>query len=145
MFRNKVKFLIYKTLTNFNKTKDLHVTQKYIINKYKLQENDFGFILEECINNHFLDGVISSKSMNNHFSTIYKDYIYITYNGYEFLKNYYGFIFKLLRDFSLIVITAIVTVFINNELSNSNQTVNVCDDVIPQDVSLIKITNNCDN
>ncbi len=145
IFRNKTKYLMYKTLIKFKKFKDLHITQDYIIKKYKLRENEFGFIINECVNYQFIDGVVQSKSINNHFSHIYKDYIYITSKGYEFLKDYYSSIFKLLRDFLLIGVTAIVTVLINNELSNSNQTVNICNDVVPQDISFIRVTNNCDN
>ena len=37
IFRNKAKFLMYKTLTSFNKTNDMHKTQNIIISKYNLK------------------------------------------------------------------------------------------------------------
>lgn len=117
IFRNKTKFLMYKTLTSFNKTHDMQKTQDIIISKYSLKDNDFAFIISQCVDNHFIDGIFYDKSANNRFMTIYKKYMYITYNGYEFVKNYYSFILKLLRDLLLILATALVTVNVNNWLS----------------------------
>ncbi len=143
MFRNKVKRNMYKFLKKLDKTHDYDVTKNYMLNK--ISEHNYKIMIKECIDKQLIVNVKYYLSIGCTIEVQELDNIFLTYNGCEFIKNYYSYILKLLRDFLLIIVTAIVTVLINNELSNSNQTVNVCDDVIPQDVSLIKITNNCDN
>lgn len=121
VFRNKNKYLMYKILIKFNKCKSIFETQEYIINKFKLEEWYFSYLIGQCVEHHLIDGIVVSKSINNHYHTVYTENIYITYNGYEFLKNYYGLIKKILWNLFLIITTAIITVKINNWLSSTEQ------------------------
>ena len=121
VFRNKTKYLMYKTLTMFNKCKSMPETQKFIINKYKLDEWYFAYITTQCVEMHLIDGITSNTSMSNHHQTTYAQNIYITYNGFEFMKNYYGFIKKVLWNLFLIITTAIITVNFDNWFSTTKQ------------------------
>lgn len=142
IFRNKNKYLMYKTLVKFNQCKSMTETQDYIIDKYKLDSWYFSYIISQCVEMKLIDGIKSEPSMGNNYKTTYAKYIYITYNGYEFLKNYYGFIKKVLWNLSLIFITAVITVLINNKFSNFNQIINISDNVTPKHIICSKI---CDN
>lgn len=121
IFYNKNKFLMYKILIKFNKCKSIEDTQIFIINKYKIDKKDFSYLISQCVEQQLLNGIIANKTANNYYHIFCSENIYLTYYGYEFIKNYYGWIKKLLRDLFLIFITAIITVIINNELDNTNQ------------------------
>lgn len=142
IFRNKNKYLMYKTLLKFNKCKSMQETQKFIIKKYKLDEWFFSYITDQCVEMKFIDGIKSTTSMSNRYHTTYSQNIYITYNGYEFLKNYYGFIKKVLWNLFLIITTAIITVIFNNKFSVSNENINTGDNVFPNDTININVCNN---
>ena len=112
---------MYKTLTKFNKCNSIKETQTFMINKYKLDQSYFSYIIGQCVEQQLIEGIVISKSIGNHYHAVYTENIYITYNGFEFMKNYYIWIKKLLRDLFLILMTAIITVKINNWLDHSNQ------------------------
>lgn len=117
---NKSKRNMYLVLSTFNKHNDIFKTQKHICKKLKIDEKEFAQIVSECVAHNFFDGIKSSSSINNCKHIVYCEHIYITYSGYEFLKNYYDFIKSFLWNLSLIITTAIITVVINNKFSNFN-------------------------
>lgn len=119
--RNKNKFLMYKILHKFENCKSIGDTKNFIVNKYKIDENYFSYLIGQCVEQQLFDGIKITTSINNFYHNIYSKNIYISYNGYEFIKNYYGWLKKLLRDLFLIIITAFVTVVINNNLDNTKQ------------------------
>lgn len=121
IFRNRNKLLMYKTLLKFDKCKSINDTRKYIINKYKLTEDYFTYLIGQCVELQLIDGISVNKSINNNYFNVYSKNIYLTYNGYEFIKNYYGWLKKLLRDLLLITITAIITVLVENKLNPTKQ------------------------
>ena len=139
---NKSKRNMYLVLSAFNKHNDISKTQKHICKKLKIDEDKFAQIVSECVAHNFFDGINSSSSMNNRKHVVYCERIYITYSGYEFLKNYYDFLKKLLWNLFLIVTTAIITVAINNKFSNSNQDICRINQISSQKCSSIKICNN---
>ena len=145
IFRNKNKYLMYKILIKYSKCNSMVETQKYIINKFKLDEWHFTYLIGQCVEHHLIDGIVVSKSINNHYHTVYTENIYITYSGYDFLKNYYGFIKRILWNLFLIVTTAIITVLIENKFSNSNQDINTRNEVVPQCSSCFEICNYSNN
>ena len=133
VFRNKNKYLMYKTLNYFNKHYDIEKTQVYIIKKYKLEEFYFAYIISQCIDHKLIDGIDDSTSLNNHHHLVYTENIYITYNGYEFLKNYYGFAKRFIGEILLVIFTATVTVLVNNYLSKTEQSINQPNQTIVQE------------
>lgn len=122
IFRNKNKYLMYKTMIKFNKCNSMPKTQEFIINKFKLDDYYFSYIISQCVEQHYIDGIVVSKSINNHHHTVYTQNIYITYYGYEFLKNYYSLIKKIIWQLLVIITTATITVNINNWLDTSKKT-----------------------
>ena len=130
ILRNKVKYQMYKTLMKFKKCNDISKTQNYICKKFNIQESDFTFIVRQCVENHFIDGINCSQSLNNTTHASYSEHIYLTYSGYEFMKNYYSFIKKLLWNLFLIITTAIVTVKVNDFFSKSNQVINPANHIV---------------
>lgn len=139
---NKSKRNMYFVLSAFNKYNDMLKTQNYICNKLKITEDKFAQIISECVAHNFFDGIESSASINNRKHITYCEHVYITYSGYEFLKNYYEFIKNLLWNLFLIIATAIITVMINNKFSDSNQNTCVANQITSQNCSCIKICNN---
>lgn len=133
---------MYKLLKKFNKCNSMPETQKYIIKKYNLDEWFFGYITKQCIELELICGISISVSMSNRHITTYAKNIYITYQGFEFLKNYHSTIYKLLRDLFLIVLTATITVLIDNKLSNSNQNINTTDNVTSDSSVCSAVCNN---
>lgn len=121
IFQNRNKLLMYKTLLKFDKCKSINDTKEYIINKYKLTEDYFTYLIGQCVELQLIDGISVNKSINNNYFNIYSENIYLTYNGYEFIKNYYGWLKKLLRDLLLITITAIITVLVESKLDPTKQ------------------------
>lgn len=142
IFRNKNKYLMYKILLKFKKYRCMPETQDYIVKKYKIDEYYFAYIIGQCVEMNLLDGIHSSKSINNYYHNVYSENIFITYNGYEFLKNYHSKFYSLLRDLFLIFVTATVTILINNEFSNSNQSNNIFNDICSKDAVCSDICNN---
>lgn len=145
IFRNENKYLMYKILIKFSKCNSMQQTQKYIINKFKIDEWYFAYLTGQCVEHHLIDGIVISKSINNHYHTIYTENIYITYNGYDFLKNYYSFIKNVLWNLFLIITTATITAIINNEFSTSNQGVNIRNEIMSQCSSCFEICDYSDN
>ncbi len=121
IFQNKNKFLMYKTLLKFNKCKSIKETKDFIINKFNIDDWYFSYLIGQCVELQLIDGIKVTKSINNHYHNVYTENIYLTYNGYEFIKNYYGWLKKLLRDLLLITITAIITVLVESKLDTTNQ------------------------
>lgn len=148
ILRNKNKYLVYKTLLKFKKYGCMFKTQDYITKKFKFDEYYFAYIVGQCVEMKLLDGIRTSKSINNHYHNVYSENIYITYNGYEFLKNYHSKFYSLLRDLFLIFITAVVTatitVLINNKFSKSNQSNNIFNDICSKETICSDICNNSD-
>ncbi len=143
MFFNKLKYQMYKLLTKFNNCKSLDETKQYICQKFKIDnDNDFNFIVSQCIDFGFIDGISYSNSISNHIHIIIRDNIFITYNGYEFLKNYHTFIKKILWNLFLIIATAIITVKVNDYFSKTNQVSNVRNQIISNNPICIKICKN---
>ncbi len=142
IFRNKVKYQMYKTLITFKKYNDISKTQNYICKKFNIQESDFTFTIRQCVENHFIDGINCSQSLDNTTHIIYSEHIYLTYSGYEFMKEYYSFIKKLLWNLFLIFTTAIVTVKVNNFFSKPNQIINPTNNVISDKVICVPVCQN---
>ena len=142
IFRNKVKFQMYKTLIIFKKCNDIFKTQNYICKKFNIQESDFTFIIRQCVENHFIDGISCSQSISNLTHTDYCEHIYLTYSGYEFMKDYYSFIKKLLWNLFLIITTAIITVKVNNFFSKPNQIINPTNNVVSNDTICVPVCQN---
>lgn len=118
--KNKVKYNMYKFLKTLDKTNDAEKTKNIMLKS--ISEEEFNYTILECTNNHFVDGFICNKGcVNNNVIVKSLKNFYITLNGYEFLKNYYGFIVKLVRDLFLILVTAIVTVNFDNWFSSTEQ------------------------
>ena len=143
-FRNKVKYQMYKTLINFKKFQNISKTQNYICKKFNIQESDFTFIIRQCVENHFIDGIKCSKSINNYTYAIYSENIYLTYSGYEFLKDYYSFVKKILWNLFLIITTAIITVKVNDFFSKPNQIINPTNYVISDKSICVPVCQNTD-
>ncbi len=142
---NKSKRNMYLVLSSFNKYSDIFEVQKRICRKLKIDEVKFAQIVSECVERNFFDGISSLSSANNHKHNVYRDQIYITYSGYEFLKDYYGFIKKVVWNLFLIVTTAIITVAINNKFSNSNQDICRFNQISSQNCGCIKVCDNTNN
>lgn len=121
MLCNKIKKRIYFLLKQFDKTNDFQKSVELTKSKFKLDDNQMNFYIDECIKNYYIDGVKSSRPMSNSIYLIYCSHIYLTYNGYEFMKNYYSLLSRIIFEILLIIITAIITTVVNNEWSNSNQ------------------------
>ncbi len=145
LFRNFSKRNMYIVLKNFNKYKDVYKTQEFVCKKLKLDEASFANIVSECVLNHFFDGIATSSSVSNLKHNVYSDHIYITYNGYEFLKNYYAFLKRILWELFLIITTAFITVAFTNWLPNGNHNVGTIQDIISNKACCIEICNEPDN
>ena len=142
IFRNKVKYQMYITLIKFRKYNDIFKTQDFICKRFNIQESDFTFIIRQCVENHFIDGIDCSQSSNNLTYAIYNEHIYLTYSGYEFMKDYYSFVKKLLWNLFLMITTAIVTVKVNDFFSKSNQIINPSNHVISDNTICVPICKN---
>lgn len=144
IFKNKVKYQMYKILVEFNKCHNIYETEIIICKNLNINENDFSFALRQCVENHFFDGIDCSIMETNNTVFEYKDYIFITYSGYEFIKNYYSFFKKLLWHFFVVITTAIITVIISNYLSETNQAGNFCNNSTKNEFVCIPVSNNSD-
>lgn len=141
IFKNKVKYNIYTFLSLLNKNHNYVETYNVLLQK--IHENDLNLAISECVDNHFIDGVAYRKGkLKNEFYFCHSENVYITYNGHEFLKNYYDTILKLMRDLFLIIATAIITVLITNKFSVPNQDVNICDEIFSKNIICSKVCNN---
>ena len=145
LFRNISKRNMYIVLKIFNKYKDMFKTQEFVCKKLKLDEPTFANIVSECVLNHFLDGIATSSSVSNLKYNVYSEHIYITYSGYEFLKNYYAFLKRILWELFLIITTAFITVVFTNWLPNSNHDVDTVQDFISNKTRCIKICDEPNN
>lgn len=143
--KNKFKYQMYYFLNSYNKNHDINKTKNKMIDKFKIDEEKFWYVVYQCVEFKYIDGIKCSKSINNHIHTILLKHIYITYLGYEFIKTYYEFIKKIFWNLFLIITTAVVTVIINNKFSNSNQRVNSINDIFPQNIKSVKVGNNSNN
>lgn len=132
IFANKSKRQMYLTVLKFHKCKDIKETENYICKKLNITDIEFSQIIYECVSSHFFDGIKCSGSMSNKKYNVYSQHIFITYFGYEFLKNYHGFIKKVLWELFLIITTAFVTVLITNKFSISDKYVNISDNIVSQ-------------
>ena len=142
IFKNKVKYQMYKTLISFKKYNNIFKTQNYICKKFGIQESDFTFIVRQCVENHFIDGINCSQSLDNTTHAIYSEHIYLTYSGYEFMKDYYSFVKKIIWNLFLIITTAIVTVKVNDFFSKPNQIINPTNNVISNKSICVPICQN---
>lgn len=133
MIFNKSKKQIYFLLKDFDKTNNFNKSLNNTQLKFKIDDYTLDFRINECVSNHFVDGIQSSSTDDNSYVIDFSEHIFITYNGYEFLKNYYGFIRKGIIQLLIIVITAIVTVLANNYLSNSNNCIDTINKIVTQD------------
>lgn len=136
---------MYLLLKSFNKYKDIYKTQEFVCRKLKLDEASFANIVSECVLNHFLDGIVTSSSVSNLKYNVYSDHIYITYNGYEFLKNYYAFLKRIVWELFLIITTAFITVIFTNWFSDRNHDVSTIQDFISNKTCCIEICNEPNN
>lgn len=133
IFHNKVKHNMYIFLKSYNKYHNYDKVKQLMIEK--IDENDFNFAVSQCIDNHFINGIrYTSEKTTNYIHINHSEILYITYYGFEFLKNYYGNIKNLIRDIFLILITAIITVIINNKWSNLDECNNIVNNIISQNV-----------
>ena len=147
LVRNKVKFQMYNFLVMFNKCNSIEKTRKDFCKKFKFNDNDnnFEFVVSQCLDNNFLSGITYSTSVSNNYYLVYSENIYITYTGFEFLKNYYSFLKKILWNLFIIITTAVITVIANNKLSNSNQKIDTTNKVISQDSTCCVVCNDSNN
>lgn len=145
MFFNKSKRQMYFLLNDFNKTNDFKLSMNNTKDKFKIDDYTLGFRINECVTNHFINGIHSDATASNRYICNVSEHIFITYNGYEFLTNYYSFIKKILWELLIIIVTATITVIINNKLSNDNQITNITDNVASQDFVSSEICNYTNN
>lgn len=145
LFRNVSKRNMYLLLKSFNKHKDIYKTQEFVCKKLKLDEASFANIVSECVLNHFFDGIETSSSASNLKHNVYSEHIYITYNGYEFLKNYYTFLKRIVWELFLIITTAFITVAFTNWLPNSNHDADTFQDFISNKTRCVKICDEPNN
>lgn len=144
IFRNEVKYNMYRFLLSLKKSHDYKKTYQEL--SLKIENSNLDYVIAECVDNHFIDGITYSKGkLENDIYLHCSNKIYLTSTGCEFIKNYYSYIFKLLRDIFLIFVTAIVTVLITNKFSVSNQDINLTCHIASQDGSSIIVCNNSDN
>lgn len=123
IFRNKVKYNMYKFLTLLEKNHDYNKTYQELSSK--IDDYSLNFAIYECINKGYIDGVIYSKGkLNNQISLIASKNVYVTYYGYVFIKQYHATAKKIIWHLFLMAATAIITVEINNLLSLPKQTSN---------------------
>ena len=141
MIFNNSKRQMYFLLKDFNKTKDFKLSVSNMRNKFKLDEHNTSFRIYEIVTSHYIEGINCNKTMSNTYINTLSNHIFITYSGYEFLKDYYGFIKRIIWELFIIITTAIITVMANNKFSVSNQDINLCDDIISQCTSDIEVCN----
>lgn len=142
--KNKVKNNMYKILKSLDKTDNYELTKNKILKS--INENKFNYAIYECDRHHFLDGFICSRGIiHNDFFIKVPEKFYITQDGYNFLKNYYSNLFNLIRDILLMIITAYITVLINNKWSNTNQSCYCFDNICSQNCINSPISNNHNN
>ena len=107
-----VEKYIYKFLVKFN-SNDFHTAFTYVCQNYHLEENYVASIVQECISSKYLDGIVSSNSINNFKFIELKEHSYITREGYKFIRQYrlkrFNFFWIPFKNLMIIVITAIIT------------------------------------
>ena len=138
---NKSKRNMYVVLKTFNNCNDIFKTQKLVCEKLKIDEITFAHIISECVSNYFFDGIKTTTSVSNLKYNIYSEHIYISYNGYEFLKNYHGFIKRIAWELFLIITTTLITIILTNYFSDTNQDFNTICDFASDNSTYIKVCN----
>ncbi|HAB66561.1 MAG TPA: hypothetical protein DCE23_04255 [Firmicutes bacterium] len=114
-FGNKTKNNMYKILKSLSKTHDFKKTEKLLSNK--ISKDDYNSTIIECVEYQYLKNVDYYINVLGTYVINFPSKVFITCLGYDFLKNYFSSIFKLLRDLLLIIVTALITVHINNWFS----------------------------
>ncbi len=142
MIFNISKRQMYFLLKDFNKTKNFKSSIANMSSKFKMDNSTTGFRVYEVVANHYIEGVNCNKTMANTYVNTLSNYIFITSSGYEFLKDYYGFIRKILWELFIIVTTAVVTIMLNNKFSISNKDTSSSNNDASQCVSNIGVFNN---
>lgn len=118
MFTNKIDKYMHYFLSKFNKTKDFNKSFKALMSKYNINQQYACFVIYEIINLNYITGVSVTPSMaNTYFLNLSNNQI-ITRKGYKFIDSYRKNIINLFlipfKNLILIIITAIITTFINN-------------------------------
>lgn len=118
---NKLEKYIYKFLKYLNKN-DFNYANSKLTKKYKIDNIYFRYIVSECINSKYIDGIIYNTNLNNEKSLVISNHIYITRNGYIFINNYRRQMLNLflipLKNLLIIILTAFITSFITYNIEH---------------------------
>ncbi len=144
---NKIELGIYTFLDSFDKSNDYKKSKQSIIDKLNCDDKYANFIIGECDNSNYFSGLSVNKNCLNQTLIDIRENLYVTRDGYKFIHQYeldnFNFFWIPFKTFFLILATAIITVIINNCFSNSNQSINIVDDVTSQKEVICEVV--CDD